>query len=70
MIGGACSCQEIERMLKEFLGEVHSIVGGSKRSTGKKRAPSQYNLFIGSCMKEEGNDMKTCARLYKEQKTQ
>jgi len=30
----------------------------------KKRAPSKYNLFIGDCMKS-GNDMKTCAEMYK-----
>ena len=36
------------------------VVQSGRRGTGEKRAPSRYNLFVGSCMKE-GKDMKTCA---------
>lgn len=67
-IGGACSCQEIERMMQDFLADIQSMIGG-KRGSGKKRAPSKYNLFIGSCMKE-GNSMKECSTKWKEQKKQ
>jgi len=67
-IGGACSCQEMERMMRDFLNNVQSMIGG--KGARKKRAPSEYNLFIGSCMKNEGKDMKTCATEYKTQKGQ
>ncbi len=38
--------------------------GGGRR---RKRAPSAYNTFIGSCMKQ-GKGMKDCAAEYKRSK--
>ena len=71
MIGGACSCQEIERMLQDFLAEFGSIAGGSgKRSSGKKRAPSAYNRFIGECTSGGKKTMKECAVDWKQIKQQ
>lgn len=51
-----------------------ALVPGSKLVDGKlveveevkqKRKPSAYNIHIGTCMKQEGKDMKTCAAEYK-----
>ena len=35
------------------------------RKSGKKRAPSPYNKFVGVCMKE-GRGMKECAATWKD----
>lgn len=35
---------------------------------GGKRAPSQYNLFIGECMAGGKKDLKSCAGEWREQK--
>ena len=37
----------------------------SNQRTGGKRAPSEYNIFIGECMKS-GKNMKECATAYRE----
>ena len=75
MIGGACSCKEIEQMLSEFLNEARSIVGGSgKKSSGKKRAPSERTPrqeFMSQCMTSpkkggQGKGMAICAAEWKQ----
>ena len=38
------------------------------QSQKKKRRPSEYNIFMGKCMKD-GKDMKTCAVEYKKSKS-
>jgi hypothetical protein len=36
--------------------------------TKRKRQPSAYNIFIGNCMKQPGENMKTCSQKYKQHK--
>lgn len=49
-----------------------AVYGEKEKKTRKKRAPSQYNLFIGACIKsKEGpvtERMKACAVEWKEEK--
>ncbi len=33
-----------------------------------KRPPSAYNVFMGRCMKEKGQNMSSCAATYREEK--
>jgi len=59
----------IDPSIKPFNNEPDFTVKGADsgdkpEKKKKKRAPSKYNLFIGDCMKS-GNDMKTCAEMYK-----
>lgn len=39
--------------------------GGDAKVVHAKRAPSERNIFIGHCMKEEKKDMKACSDEYK-----
>lgn len=64
-----CSCEEMRAIVEEALSRIFSehqsaITGKPK----KKRAPSPYNIFIGTCMKEPNKTMKLCAADYKAQK--
>lgn len=49
-------------------GATYQAKGGGVKSGKKKRKPSKYNLFIGSCMRGGGKTMKECAAEYKKQK--
>jgi len=40
---------------------------GRGKGSGKKRAPSQYNIFLGKCVKA-GKDFKQCAMDWRKQK--
>ena len=68
MAAACCSCEELQAIVEETLNRIwsehQSALPGKPR---KKRAPSAYNIFIGSCMKK-GNSMKGCAAEYKAQK--
>lgn len=70
MIGGACSCQEIERMLQDFLNEVSAMGIGTSKGARKKRAPSAYNLFIKECTAGGKKTLAECAPEWKKQKGQ
>ena len=54
-------------------GELRKITGKSKKK-GSKRAPTEYNQFIGQCIKERSEGqavserMKECATKWKEKK--
>ena len=71
MIGGACSCQEIENMLKEILGELRSSGG---RSSRKKKLPGERTprqQFMSECMTSpakggQGKGMAVCASDWKQ----
>jgi hypothetical protein len=54
----------IDERLEEKLATLN--VGGGNGK--KKRAPSDYNIFIGECMKEPGNDMKACVIKWNDKK--
>jgi len=49
-----------------------TVYGKEEKKTRKKRAPSEYNIFIGECIKGETGPvperMKTCAIEWKEEK--
>ena len=62
---GAIMTQIKELMAK--LDDLHVLFEKKRTSptTGKKRRPSKYNLFIGKCMKGTGKTMKQCASEYK-----
>lgn len=69
--------EEIERDREAFKKAVHDIVDDlfdervSKLKTDKKRgkrAPSPYNVFIGTCMKGGGKTMKACTVEWKKKK--
>lgn len=62
-----CSCEDIKKIVKEIVTEVFQQRMAEVK-TKKKRAPSKYNLFVGTCMKQPGENMKTCAAKYKAQK--
>ena len=55
----------IDKKLQEKLQNLNT---GENNGTKKKRAPSEYNIFIGECMKEPGNDMKACVAKWNEKK--
>jgi len=70
-----CSCDMVQQIVGEAVNEIRGMLESlratletqqmsAKRS---KRAPSEYNLFIGECMKG-GGSMKDCALRYKSQK--
>lgn len=67
-----CSCEEIRKIVKEIVNEVFQQ-RMAEIKTKKKRAPSKYNLFIKSCLKETETKgpikerFKKCAALYKKQ---
>ena len=56
--------------------DLHKRSRGERREKGEKRAPSPYNLFIGSCMKAKhikgfknaAPAMKECAAEWRKQK--
>lgn len=55
--------------LSEKVSELGSAAASkTRRSSGKKRKPSKYNLFIKKCMKGTGRSMGDCAAAYKEAK--
>jgi len=56
-----CDCADIAGKLDEII-EMLMLLNTTKKR--KKRKPSKYNIFIGSCMKEDGKDMKQCAKEY------
>ncbi len=56
-----CNLTEISKKLDEII-EMLMLLNTTKKR--KKRKPSKYNIFIGSCMKEDGKDMKQCAKEY------
>ena len=72
-IDKTCIILEIDddgcKLMREAAVEVY---GKKAKKTRKKRAPSQYNLFIGGCIKaKEGpvpERMKACAIEWKEEK--
>ena len=72
-IDKTCVILEIDdagcRLMREAAVEVY---GKKEKKPRKKRAPSQYNLFIGDCIKaKEGpvtERMKACAVEWKEEK--
>lgn len=41
--------------------------GNANTKKSGKRAPSAYNTYVGTCMKQ-GNDMKTCAANWRKEK--
>ena len=51
------------RELKEVIYEIRDML----RKKRSKRAPSEYNIFIGECMKQ-GKTMKECAIEYRKRK--
>lgn len=55
----------IDSKLDEKLADFNS---GGGNGTAKKRKPSEYNIFIGECMKEPGTDMKACVVKWNEKK--
>jgi len=57
------TCEE-DANIELCMNEPREATKGSGR---KKRAPSAYNRYTGSCMKE-GNSMKECASRWKTQK--
>lgn len=72
-IDQTCMILKIEddgcRLMREAAIEVY---GKKEKKTRKKRAPSEYNIFIGECIKAgEGpvpERMKACAIDWKEEK--
>ena len=59
---------ELATFLKDDMATC-AVEGKPKKA---KRAPSEYNIFIGSCLKEQGfgdagANMKKCAALWKAQ---
>jgi len=68
-----CSCEDVRSIVKEeiekiFDAKVDELKGFAKSGKRAKRKPSQYNIFIGKCMKEDNKTMKQCAKEYKEKK--
>lgn len=71
MVECECSCDDIKKIVKEIVTELFNerlVKTVTEMKTKKKRAPSQYNIFIGNCMKQDGKNMKTCAAEYRHQK--
>lgn len=66
-----CSCDDIKKIVKEIVTELFNerlVKTVTEMKQRKKRAPSQYNIFIGGCMKQPGKNMKTCASEYRQHK--
>jgi hypothetical protein len=67
-----CSCEDIKKIIKEIVNEAfqQKMI---EMKTKRKRAPSKYNLFIKSCLKEKETTgpiqerFKKCTALYKKQ---
>jgi len=71
MIGGACSCKEIEAMLREILGALKISGRGIKKGAPRERTPRQE--FMSDCMRSpekggQGKGMAECATNWKQQK--
>ncbi len=65
-----CGCEDIKKIVKEIVNEIFNerlVKLTTEMKTKHKRKPSQYNIFIGECMKK-GENMKNCATKYKQQK--
>ena len=63
-----CDCEDIRKIVKEIVTELFNerlVKLTTTMKQKKKRAPSQYNIFIGDCMKKQGKNMKTCAAEYR-----
>jgi len=58
--------QEVPECSDGSLLQVKDI--GERQVKGRKRAPSEYNIFLGKCMKT-GKNMKACVREWKTAKT-
>jgi len=58
--------QEVSECSDGSLLQIKDI--GERQVKGRKRAPSEYNIFLGKCMKT-GKDMKTCVKKWKTEKT-
>ena len=62
MVGETCcSCDQVREIVKEVVKEEvkrlfdeEVIKLKTQATTRKKRAPSEYNIFIGKCMKGDG----------------
>lgn len=70
-IGGACSCQEIERMLGEILSTLKMPGNKRRRQTTGERTPRQQ--FMSDCMRSpekggQGKGMAICASDWKQKK--
>ena len=66
-----CTCEAIREIVKEEVKKLfdEEVIKLKTESTKRrKRAPSAYNKWIGTCMKKPGKDMKQCAAEYKKQK--
>lgn len=66
-----CDCEDIRKIVKEIVNEIFNerlVKLTTEMKTRRKRAPSAYNIFIGTCMKQSGENMKTCSAKYKQQK--
>ena len=72
-----CLAPHIREMIEEATGVGLSLIPACKGTAlfetkeikgagrgGKKRAPSEYNRFIGTCMKS-GESMRSCASEWK-----
>ena len=71
MADACCSCENIKEIVKDIVKELFDerlAKITTEVKTRKKRNPSQYNIFIGKCMKGGGKTLKTCAMEYKKQK--
>ena len=63
MADACCSCENIKTIVKEIVKELFDerlAKITTEVKTRKKRNPSKYNIFMGTCVKEGGN-FKTCA---------
>jgi len=66
-----CSCDQIKQIVKEVVKDAFQQKMTEVKTEGKtrtKRKPSQYNIFMGNCIKKKEGNFKTCAAKYKEQK--
>lgn len=71
MVEACCSCEDVKKIVKEIVTELFNerlVKLTTTMKQKKKRAPSQYNIFIGKCMKE-GKNMKQCAVEYRQYKS-
>ena len=76
MIGGVCSCQEIERIIDEKLQQFLASGMVPKGTARKKREPSERTprqQFMSDCMRSpekggQGKGMAVCAQNWKQKK--